>query len=109
MGAGDTFNFYNYVSDNGGTYQVKLSAQTASQGGFTKFTGSLQSGDFWGFGVKNLRHVWGTASGGQRTRLPIANASNAKFVSGGTFTTKAGLSMIIQGAIGEERKFNSVG
>lgn len=109
MGAGDTFNLYNYISDNGQTFQIKLSAQIASQGGFTSYSGSVQTANLWGFGAKNLRHVWGLASGGQRTRLPCNSAANGKYVSGGTFTTKAGLSMIIQGAIGEQRKFNNIG
>lgn len=108
MGRGDSFGLYNYASDNTKAYVIKLSAAVAGQGGFTAFSGSIQGALFWPFHVKYLRHVWGIASTGERARIPISAAGNAKYTTGGTFSL-GGKSYIIQGAIGEARKLNTIG
>jgi len=97
-----------YKSDNGNSYVVKVSQQTASQGGFTGFTGNIGNALIWPYGAKNMRHVWGyNSTNGKRAKLPIADKSNSKFTSGGTFTTPNG-TYVIEGSIGEARKLNHV-
>lgn len=108
MGFGDDFAYYNYISDNGETYIVKLSSITGGQGGFIQTAGSPLDGVGYPFGPRNMRHVWGVSLTGKRARLPIADASNTKFVDGGTFTLH-GESYTIQGAIGEKRKLSFLG
>ena len=107
MGYGDTFKFYDYASDRGDTFVVKLSSAIASEGGFTENT-DPQSGIAWPYNSKNMRHVWGKASSGKRARVPIAAADDDKFTSGGTFTLHT-VSYTIQGAIGEQRKLSALG
>ena len=107
MGLGDTFNFYNYGSDDGNGYAVKLSAAVAAAGGFSTEVDPL-SYPGWPFGPENLRHVWGLDSSGNRTKLPISSVIDSKYVSGGTFTLH-GRTYTVQGAIGEARKLNSLG
>lgn len=106
MGLGDSFGFWNYDSDDGNTYAVKLSALTAAAGGFTE--ADLEGANFYPYGPKNMRHVWGVADTGKRARIPLATNSNAKFVSLGTFSLH-GVDYKIEGAIGEARKLSFLG
>lgn len=107
MGAGDDFGFYAYTSDDLATYSVKLSEVVATAGGFTPMPAAdIKKG--YPFGPRNMRHVWGVTSGGQRAKLPIAQADNTKFTAGGTFSLR-GASFTIQGAIGEQRKLSFLG
>ena len=106
MGFGDEFHFYNYISDDGATYAVKLSDNVAGQGGFIQASGTPTNG--YPYGPKNMRHVWGEAADGLRARIPIASAGNTKFTTGGDFTLH-GVSYTIQGRIGEQRKLSSLG
>jgi hypothetical protein len=106
MGLGDTFAFYGYGSDDGTSYGIKLSAKVASAGGFTVQVNPA-SVKIWPFGAKNLRHVEGVDSDGQRTRLPCCVASNTNYVSGGSFTIGS-RTYNVEGQIGEKRKYNHV-
>jgi len=107
MGFGDTFKFYAYTSDDGNVYSVKLSALVAAEGGFTVVSGAaIKNG--YPFGPKNMRHVWGVSAAGKRARVPMADASDPKFVTGGTFSLH-GASYTIEGAIGEARKLSFLG
>lgn len=107
MGVGDTFNFYAYLSDDGDQYNIKLSSTIASQGGFGSAVAPL-SNPIWPFKARNLRHVWGKATDGHRTKCPCYSSTVSLFDTGGTFTTKAG-TYTVTGAIGEKRKANAVG
>ena len=106
MGRGDTFGFYQYTSDDGTNYAIKLSANVAGNGGFGTSV-DPRAVKVWPYHAKNMRHVLGKGSGTTRTRLPCATATQALYVSGGTFTQ--GLdTYVVEGAIGEKRKLNSV-
>jgi len=107
MGSGDTFGFYQYKSDDTKNYVVKLSAATAAQGTFTTVADPLGTAGY-PYGPKNMRHVWGVDPAGKRAKVPMADATNAKFVAGGTFTLH-GITYTIQGAIGEQRKLSFLG
>lgn len=106
MGAGDTFGFFEYTSDDTTVYAVKLSSVVAAQGGFAT-AANPTAVKVWPYGAANLRKAYGETTAGKRTHLPIATAENAKYVSGGTFTLAAG-EYTIQGLIGEKRKLNSI-
>jgi hypothetical protein len=106
MGVGDAFKFYEYISDNGNTYSLKLSALVAVAGGFGTIADPNATPPF-PYGPKNVRHVWGKSSAGKRTRLPIKNSGDSLFVSGGSFSL-AGGTYIVEGCIGEARRLNSV-
>jgi hypothetical protein len=105
MGVGDVFGFYPYFSDDGNTYAIKLSQAVATQGGFGGEVDPRTS-NIWGYGTKNVRHVWGS-TGTKRTKIPIATNTYALYVSGGAFTLAGGL-YTVEGSIGEKRKLNSV-
>lgn len=108
MGAGDSYSFYAYASDDGTAYAIKLSAVVAAQGGFNTVV-DPRGVKVWPFHSRNLRHVWGVTSTTpvKRTRLPIATNNQALYTTGGQFTLAAG-TYNVEGAIGEKRKFNSV-
>jgi hypothetical protein len=104
MGRGDSFSYFGYVSDDTTIYGVKMSVLVASAGGFTGVSGPVAK--FWPFHSRNMRHVWGK-NGAARARLPLATASNTLYVSGGSFTL-GGTTYVVEGAIGEKRKYNCV-
>lgn len=108
MSIGDIFGFFNYVSDNGNTYVVKLSFHVANQGSFGVYTGQIGAAVIWPYGAKNMRHVYGISTGNKRARIPIASNGGALYVTGGTFTNLAGTAFTTEGAIGEARKLNAV-
>jgi len=107
MGLNQSFLFYNYNSDNGQQYIIKLSTDDAAAGGFG---GAVDSGSGapWGYRRKNLRHVLGNDGAGHKTRLPLASSANALFVGGGSFTLQ-GRTYAVQGQIGEARRKNYIG
>lgn len=104
MSTGDTFSYWNYSSDNGHDYVIRLSGRIASAGGFGPSTGSpLDPGStFWPFHPRDMRHVTGRASDGSHARLPIGTSGNSLYVSGGTFTLN-GKGYVVTGAEGERR------
>lgn len=107
MGYGDTFNFFDYTGDDGANYVVKLSTAVATEGGFAANVSGSGTPP-WGYGPKNMRHVWGKSASGKRAKLPIADPTDTKFVDGGTFTLHS-TPYSIQGAIGERRARNALG
>ncbi len=106
MSVGDTFAFYPYVSDNGQTYSVKLSAAEAAAGGFGAAGPFTQA---WPYHYRDLRHVTGynTANPVKKGRLICADNVNALYTSGGTWTLH-GSTFQVQGAEGERRPANHV-
>src|SRR6266446_719712 len=102
MGAGDTFLFYDYHSDDLNTYSIKLSAVVAAQGGFSG--GAVNPASLaWPYHYRDLRHVNGKIVGtSKHARLPISNANNALYTSGGSFTLAAG-TYLVQGSEGERQ------
>jgi hypothetical protein len=106
MGRGDTFDYYLYSSDDTTGYAIKLSAAVAAQAGFTA-TADPRTTKVWGYGPKNLRHVYGKGPAAQRDKIPIATNSNTLYTTGGSFTL-GGVVYAVEGAIGEKRKLNSI-
>jgi hypothetical protein len=88
-----------YVSDDTITYQVGLSLDNQTAGGFaTALPGENPSYPRgW-----VMRHVYGKDTSGNRSKLPIASPSNSLFTDGGSFT-KNGTSFTVEGKIGEKR------
>lgn len=107
MGLGDTFAFYFYVSDDGTSYAIKLSALDAAAGGLA--SGADPATDpVWPYGARLMRHVEGKSSSGTRTRLPCGSNTNALYVSGGSFSLR-GVTYSVLGQIGEARRKNHIG
>ena len=105
MGAGDTFGFYAYTSDNGTTYNIKLTAADASAGGFGAKVAALANAP-WPWHARDLRHVTGydTSTPTKHGRLIIHDASNILFTTGGTWNNSVtSRSYTVQGAEGERR------
>lgn len=108
MGAGDTFDFYEYTGDDGKPYNVKLSAADAAAGGFGAATDPLDYPP-WPWHERDLRHVTGydTSNNDKHSRLVIATNSFALFTQGGTWNNaNTGRSYTVQGAEGERRPAN---
>jgi hypothetical protein len=107
MGFGDTFSYYEYESDDTKTYNVKLSAITAANGGFTE-ADSAFSNPSWPFDEKDMRHVAGNDGAHHESRQPIASNTNALYQNAaGTFTAH-GREFTITSAMGENRKITHV-
>jgi len=105
MGAGDTFKFYPYVSDNGTTYDIKLSAADATAGNFPAAVAPLTNPP-WPWHTRDLRHVTGylTSNPLKHGRLIVHDAAFPLFTSGGTWNNSVtGNSYTMLGAEGERR------
>jgi hypothetical protein len=110
MGAGDSFGYYAYISDNGNTYNVRLSTADAAAGGFGAEVAAL-SNPGWPWHKRDLRHVTGADSANAylHGRLKVATAANALFKSGGTWTNSVTEKTYnVQGAEGERRPANHI-
>lgn len=107
MGFGDEFNYYEYHSDDGNTYNVKLSLLIGAAGGFNVATSPL-SNPGYPYNPGNMRHLWGVSSEGKRSRLPVANSLSSLFVEGGSWSMH-GQTYVSQGAIGERRVASAIG
>lgn len=108
MGFGDTFQFFAYFSDNGNTYSVKLSTADGAAGGFTPLSGAL-SAPAWPWNSSDLRHITGKTAGGVHGSLKVAANSDARYVSGGSWTDGHGRTFQVLGAIGERRPASHIG
>lgn len=91
--------FYSYVSDNGTTYTVAITADQASAGSFAgpvnpSLNPALPRG--W-----KMRRVYGVG-GGFRTSTPVGAPTISLYTSGGTFN-KHGQAFTSQGIRGEQR------
>ena len=92
--------FAAYQSDDGTTYMVGTTGDNAAAGGLTIITP--------GSGVPSLprgyvmRHVYGVAPDGSRTKVPIGTATTSLWTSGGSFN-KYGITYSSEGKIGEKR------
>ena len=92
--------FYQYVSDNGTTYSL---ATTVQNGNVNSATGSpvpITSRYLKGW---TCRFIFGQASTGEVTQVPIFSATNPLFVGTSTSFTKDGTSYAVTGRIGEQR------
>jgi hypothetical protein len=107
MGFGDTFSYYEYESDNGHTYNIKLSAITAAQGGFTE-ADSAFSNPSWPFHERDMRHVTGSTDAGKRAHIPVGINSNALYQNAAGSFTLHGTSYTVDSAIGERRDVRHV-
>lgn len=107
MGLNQQFAYFEYASDDGTPYCVKLSTDVQAAGGFGAAVNPLEH-KVWPFGSKNMRYVYGKDGSGHRTRLPIATAGNTLYTDGGTFSLQ-GRAYSTEGAIGEKRKLNAIG
>lgn len=104
MGLGQTFAFYNYLSDDGKTYQVKLSADDAAAG---VFGSPVSVSAAWPYGRRNMRHIWGKSNAGKRTSLPCASPLQSNWVLPATFNLQ-GVTYAPEGAIGEKRSLRFI-
>lgn len=97
--------FYSYTSDNGTSYQVALTADDASAGGFGAAIayGSLPT---YPRGWK-LRKAYGLAAGPIRTKIPLNAPSNGIYTGGTTTFTKHAVTFNVEGIIGEKRTAKS--
>jgi len=106
MGMGDDFGWYNYDSDDGNTYLVRLSADIAGAGFFAPGTSPLSGGGSpWPWHYSDMRHVTGYAATGERGRCPLGTTSDPRFATGGSWTAH-GRTYTIIGALGERRPAN---
>jgi hypothetical protein len=96
--------FYAYVSDDGNTYQVAITANDASTGGFGAAVayGSLP---VYPRGWK-MRVQYGLSSGGIRTKWPVAT-TGTQWASPVNTTAKNGIAFVPQGSVGEKRTAKS--
>ena len=88
---------YDYVSDDTNTFSVLMRAALAVAGGFSE--SSAVASNYprrW-----RMRHVWGRTADGVKKKLPIAEATNTKYTTGGTFTVGAN-TFVILGREGEK-------
>lgn len=106
MGMGDEFHLYQYLSDDGENYYVKLSDEMAEEGGFPSAAGTTIPA--YPYNSTDKRHVLGRSDDGKRGKLYLATPDDPKFVSGGTFSLH-GRTYVIQGKIGERRAVSHVG
>ena len=98
-------NFYKYTSDNTTDYQVAITNDDASAGGFGAAVayGSLP---VYPRGWK-MRHGYGVSGTGIRTKIPLNAPSNAIYVGTTTTFTKNAVSFAVEGLIGEKRTAKS--
>jgi hypothetical protein len=89
-----------YVSDDGNTYNIRTTQQNATAMGATPVARDANPNLPIGY---HVRHVFGAASGGQRTKIPQLTLASGLYVSGGTFS-KFGLTFTVEGKIGEKRE-----
>lgn len=109
MGAGDTFHYYAYSSDDNNLYSIKLSDAIASVGGFTPALAHPDDHPAWPFHERDLRHVTSIdPTTGKRYRLPLATVDNVIYVgTTRTYTEPAtGNSVTVLGHLGERRPAN---
>jgi len=90
-----------YVSDDGNTYNVGVSVDNESAGGLSASTAGANPAYPRGF---VMRHVYGVASDGTRTKVPCGEPSTALYVSGTSFS-KGGKTFTVEGRIGEKRSY----
>lgn len=101
---GLTRNFYAYISDDGNTYQVAITDDDASAGGFTSPVAPGTNPVYprgW-----RMRKMYGLSSGGIRTKTPVASPFSTQWTAPTTFPKK-GVTFNAEGAIGERRTTKS--
>ena len=102
MSQGDLFAPWEYDSDNGGKYTLKLSNTIANAAGFQIANNYFSLLGPWPYHERDLRHVNGSTPGGKRTRIPCPSNSTPLYVIGGTYNLR-GTVYTVLGAEGERR------
>ena len=97
-------NFYAYISDNGTTYQVALTADDAVAGGFGSAV-AYGINPVFPRGLK-MRIQYGINATYGRTKTPVANVGSAQWTAPSTFTKKS-QTFTAEGCIGEKRTAKS--
>jgi hypothetical protein len=92
--------FYDYVSDNGTTYCVRMRTALATAGGFSASSASkVNYPRGW-----EMRHVYGKKSDGTRKKLPVAAITETTWSdTPGTFAVGSLSGFTVMGQIGEKR------
>ena len=88
-----------YVSDDGNTYNIGTTNDNIDANSATAVAADANPAYPRGF---VMRHVYGVASTGKRTKLPILDPTNELWTTGTTFSKNA-VSYDVQGRIGEKR------
>lgn len=101
MGANDTIGWYLYYSDDGTSYNVRMSAMVAGAGGFNPSTKGAAPP--WPYHRSDMRHVSGKWAAGKSGALPISQVTNGKFTTAAGSWTTYGHTYTITGAEGERR------
>lgn len=102
MGQGDTFGWYIYNSDNGQSYNIKLSALEAAASGAQP--SDLNAYPAWPWHKRDLRHVDGVTGSGKRGVLYIMSAVSSLFaMRTANSWTMGAYTYQVTGAEGERR------
>lgn len=91
--------FTTYISDDTNSYQLATSIDNILANSGTDIEPGAHPTYPRGWVA---RHVYGVATSGARTKLPILDPSSSLFVTGGTFT-KNTVEFTVEGKIGEKR------
>jgi len=97
-------NFYAYISDNGTTYQVALTADDAVAGGFGSPV-AYAANPVYPRGWK-MRIQYGVNGTYGRTKTPVSSPSGSQWTAPSTFS-KHGQTFAAEGCIGEKRTAKS--
>lgn len=97
---GLTRQFYDYISDDGFTYTLSMSADSGVAQGASPTTAPGASPPR---GYK-VRHIYGVAADGTRTKIPILDKSNPLWATTNTFD-KHLVTFAVEGRKGENRIF----
>ena len=96
-----TRNFFPYISDDGTTYNIATTDANGTTNSATPVSANANPAYPRGFVA---RHLYGEASNGARTKLPVFDPSNTLWTTASTFT-KDGVVYAIGGRIGERRTY----
>ena len=92
--------FYEYLSDDGNTYQVATTQQNGTAQGATPATAGANPTYPRGW---KMRHVYGLDSDGNRTKLPVFLPSDGIFLGITATFGKNTKTYTVEGKIGEDR------
>jgi len=106
--AARSYDWGEYVSDNGNVYVCKLELNTRIQGGFSD-AAPPPAGSPWPWNTKDLRHVTGRSEDGKSGRLPVASPTDPLFRDGGNWIDHEGTEYTVTGAHGENRASSHLG
>lgn len=100
--ANAVYNFYQYNSDNGTSYSIKLSGDVAGIGGFLQLP-NPDALPAYPFHAHDMRHIWfKSQTNGNRIRIPVSSGGSSFFMQPTQITYKSDTYQP-EGAIGEKR------